>query len=160
MRVHFGCTETAPGIWTVYFDDPIFKTPSCWEELKQMSLQYKKVLLLGVFDWSNYSHTVVADIIDHKEDFNKYNIGLAAFCPSSFSQIRLICPDVLSCKSHWGAEPLMIVLEQGLFKKARAGPINWRLILDWVLNLDEDSSKQKEDKTETKGSGGNQDTQD
>lgn len=149
MKVHFGCAESESGIWTIYFDDPIFNVPSCWEELKQMSLECEKVLLLGVFDWSNYSHSVINDIIDRKNIFMKYNIGLAAFCPSSFSQIELICPDILNYNYQLNTEPWMIVIEQGSLKKARSGPIDCNLILNWILNIDEKRVEEKGSGLET-----------
>ncbi len=134
MRVHFGCAETAPGVWTTRFNDPTIRTPSHWDELRQISLQHNKVLVLGIFDWSNYSHSVVTDIIDNREYFETHDIGLAAFCACSPSQVGLLCPDFLSHYLRAKTEPLMFVLERGSLKKTRFGPMDSSSILKWVLS--------------------------
>lgn len=143
MRTRFGCAQITPEIWTLQFDDPMFKTPSCWEELRQMSLQHGRILVIGLFDWSNYSHAVVNDIIDNRDAFEKSHVGLAAFCPSSQYQIKLICPDLLPYLSRANTEPFMFVVDRGLLTKVRFGPMDSMSILNWILSGKEEGEKKR-----------------
>lgn len=109
------------------------ESPVSWEELQSLSLRHKKLLVLGVFGWSNYSHEAMWFLVRHWAWFEANGVGLAAFCLGDESVIESICPNFVPIHRTMTTEPAMLVVERGSLKQIRIGRVQPEFIMPWVL---------------------------
>ena len=134
MIAGFACRETeTPGLWEVKFPDPSaimgLTTP---EHLQDVCRRYERVLLVGVFSWSNYSRTVVSSIQENGSWFERNGIGLTAFCLENPDQAEWLCPGFSSYYFRANTEPALVLLVNDTIAKVRFGPIAIEEIKRWI----------------------------
>src|SRR5438874_2197002 len=115
MDLHFLCRQTDPeGTSVLQFLEPTpFATVSSWDEVRALSAGYDKLLVLGVFDWSNYSHNTLCEIMYHYSAFEQRRIGLAAFCLGSAVQFEHLFPACVPYYNQATTEPAMLIIKDG-----------------------------------------------
>ena len=99
-----------------------------------MSKEYQKVLVLGVFSWSNYSRDVFEIVKLKQSVLEARGIGTALFCLGNDEQATQICPDFYQAYMRATTEPGMIVIESGTVLKIRFGIIDGDGLVKWVLS--------------------------
>jgi hypothetical protein len=110
----------------------LFETPHTWNEVVDLSLRHRSLLLVGVFDWSNYSRGVVSTICTYVKDFRARDIGLGLFCLGYEDIVRQICPYFFEAYLKAATEPAILLIEQGSLKKARLGPLDFVTLMSWI----------------------------
>lgn len=130
----FGCYETpTAGVWRAQFSGPSpFATLTTGDDLTAFCRRFDYALLLGVFDWSNWSQDVVRSIQENASWFEDKGIGLAVFCLGNPSQAEQLCPGFSAFYLLANTEPAMILLAKGTIKKVRFGPIGIEATKEWV----------------------------
>jgi hypothetical protein len=99
-----------------------------------MSRRHQKVLVLGVFGWSNYSRGVF-EIVKLKQSLlESHGIVVALFCLGNDEQVKQICPDFYQAYMRAITEPGMILIESGTVSKIRFGIIDGDGLVKWVLS--------------------------
>lgn len=132
--MRFTCADSSGTVrQRIFFDRAIpIESPASWDDVRRISVRYKKVLILGLFGWSNYSHHTLGDVSKHARRFEANGIGLAAFCLGDESTIEAICPQFLP---HWRTmrtEPGMFEVEGKSLRKFRSGPLAACHVLSWL----------------------------
>lgn len=135
MPMCFICNEPSGRIRrrVAFWDHSIpIASPGSWDEVRILSARHRKVLLLGLFGWSNWSHWTLRDILKHASLFEAHQIGLSAFCLGDEAVIEAICPEFLP---HWRTlrtEPAMLKIEGGSLTRVRGGPVSAFDVLSWL----------------------------
>jgi hypothetical protein len=132
----YKCVERGtPGVWKIEFTGPSpFATPMTAGELAEFCRLFDKVLLLGVFDWSNWSADTVRAIHRNASWFHNNRVGLAIFCLGDPDWAEQLCPGFKSYYLQANTEPAMVLLAKGAIKKVRFGPIGIDAIQEWVMS--------------------------
>lgn len=128
--------SSATGLWTINFTTPSsFDTPITEEDLRICCRKYDRVLLLGVFSWSNWSRNVAQAIQHHASWFETAHVGVAVYCLDNEHHIARLSPDVYAAYLRANADPLLVLIVDGNVKKVRFGPVSIQEIQQWVQNV-------------------------
>jgi hypothetical protein len=140
MSVHFSCSHNYDsGGCTIRFSSASpFHAPSSWQDLQELSGRYDAVLVVGLFDWSNYSYALVASLSERQSWFEYSRVGLAAFCLDDPDCAGTICPDFaphyFQSNSIYNTEPAAFLLRGNVLRAACFGPRSFEEIKDFILS--------------------------
>jgi hypothetical protein len=120
--------------WTVVFDDQLsFSRIECWSDLNSLCSRFPYVLLLGVFDWSNYSRSVFQQMASSEAWFVEEAIGVGVVCLENPIQLKTILPGAYEHYMKLNMEPAMFFIVDSEVRSARSGPLPFVEIAHWVL---------------------------
>lgn len=120
--------------WVVVFDDQLsFARISCQSEFNSLCGNFQHVLLLGVFDWSNYSRSVFQEMASSEAWFVEQAIGVGIVSLENPIQLKTIVPSAYEHYMKFNMEPAMFFIVDGEVKSARSGPLALVEIVEWVL---------------------------
>ena len=136
MYPTFDCVECeTSGEWIVRFHGPSpFVGLTTYSEVQDLCRKCSRVLLLGVFSWSNFSRHVVGAVREHSSWFEANNIGLAIFCLGNQAQAERVCPGFGQYFATATKEPIILVLSNASIAKAHFGPMEIDAIKGWVTS--------------------------
>jgi hypothetical protein len=112
---------------------PPFRDVNSSHDLDELSREHDKVLLVGIFDWSNYSHQVMREIALESGSFAEANCGLGVFRLDHEEEVQSLCPDFCPVYRQAVTEPALILLCRGQFIKCRFGRVPVQEILLWIV---------------------------
>jgi hypothetical protein len=94
---------------------------------------FPMVVLLGVFDWSNYSHDVVSEVSAEEQWFADHSIGLGLICLGDPAKLQVISPEAYSQFMAVTTEPVIFCFIKGSLSGVVSGPRSVADIERWLL---------------------------
>jgi hypothetical protein len=120
--------------WLVAFNDRLsFHSIASRDDLQMLCRQFSFVVLLGVFDWSNYSRDVFREMAEHELWFSEHAIGVGIVCLGNSIQLAAIHDGAYSQYMKCNTEPILFFIAQGEVKDMLTGPRPIAEIKHWVL---------------------------
>ena len=120
--------------WLISFNDHItFQAISSRSDLDSMFLRYSTVVMLGVFDWSNYSRDVFGEMAAKDDWFVEKQIGIGVVCLGNPSQLESINQQAYDQYLMQNTEPMLFCFKGGTLRNAIAGPKPIADIRRWIL---------------------------
>lgn len=98
-----------------------------------MFLRYSTVVLLGVFDWSNYSRELFGEMAANDDWFVEKKIGIGVVCLGNSAQLESINQEAYRQYLKQNTEPMLFCFNSGMLKDIIAGPKSIADIQRWVL---------------------------
>ena len=131
----FQCMQQAgTESWLISFNDNFaFQAISSRSDLDSMFLRYSTVVLLGVFDWSNYSREVFAEMAAKDDWFVEKKTGIGVLCLGNPSQRESINREAYEQYLKQNTEPMLFRFNSGILKDTIAGPKPIADIQRWIL---------------------------
>lgn len=112
-------------------DVEFVKAVSTATEFSQIASCHRYVVLLGVFDWSNYSQDVVREVIQRKSWFEGLGIGVGAMCIERPEQLQSISAECFAYFQQAKVEPICYVFEDTKLVFSTAGPRALDHLIPW-----------------------------
>lgn len=94
---------------------------------------FSTAVLLGVFDWSNYSHNVFREMSAEEHWFADHSIGLGLMCLGDPAKLQEICPEAYSQFMAINTEPILFCFLKGSLSGVVSGPRSVAEIERWLL---------------------------
>ncbi len=101
-------------------------------EFDDLLSSFPIVLLLGVFDWSNYSHDVFREMCDEHLWFQNHTIGLGVTCLGNPDKLQDISSAAYSYFTSAITEPLIFCFINGSMKRVFEGPCAMAELRNWM----------------------------
>jgi hypothetical protein len=120
----FQCTQRAGSDeWLVAFNDRFsFHAIASKYDLDSLFSRFSTVVLVGVFDWSNYSRDVFRDMATDDTWFSDRQIGVGVVCLENPAQLESINGAAHAKYMHSNTEPMLFRFVEGELKSTLAGP--------------------------------------
>ena len=130
----FQCIQrTGSDEWLVAFNDRCsFHDIASKTDLDSLFSKFTTVVLIGVFDWSNYSRDVFREMAADEVWFSDKRIGVGVVCLENPAQLEAIHREAHGQYMNSNAEPLLFCFVEGRLKASLAGPQRLVEIKRWL----------------------------
>lgn len=122
--------------WSVAFTDRTsFRSVASRADLDTLYTEFPVVALLGVFDWSNYSHDVFREMSADEIWFSEHAIGVGITCLSCPSQLKAISSEIYLPYMTANTEPILFCFVNRILRGTVSGPRSMTDIKRWILQV-------------------------